>query len=63
MVKENKKTAIIFSTNLMKYLQSRGFDFYATRPAREDNSKILFFYDDSEELREAMSDYKNSKNK
>ena len=64
LMKEKDDTCIatfnVFSFKLMKYLDERGFKFIGTKQMSEDQSKTIFWYKDSPEIRRAVKDYTSS---
>ena len=63
MIKNNKKPYIVYSHKLMRYLGEKGFTPFATSPNTKYPSKIVFIYDNTDELIEAIDKYlTNNKN-
>lgn len=46
---------------MMKYLDSLGFKFFATKQDRENPTKTIFIYDNTDALLEAVNQYKKNK--
>lgn len=63
MIKNNKKPYIVYSHKLMRYLGEIGFTPFATSPNTKYPSKIVFIYDNTDKLIEAIDKYlSNNKN-
>lgn len=56
-MEEKKQLYSVYSFRLMKYLDSLGFKFIATKQCEENPTKTIFRYTDSEELRAAVEEY------
>ena len=50
----------VYSLRLMNYLEEKGFKLLGTKVCEEDNKKIIFKYEDTEELRNVVKEYTNS---
>lgn len=61
MIKNNNKPYIVYSHKLMRYLGGLGFTPFATSPNTKYPSKIVFIYDNTEELIEAINNYLETK--
>lgn len=58
---EKRKTFTVFSAKLAAILIFRGFVVAGTARSNIDRDKTVFFFFDSDELQEAITDYKNKK--
>lgn len=58
MSNEKRKPFMIFSHGMMRYLDGKGFKFFATTQNRKDPTKTVFIYDNTDELLEAINNYK-----
>lgn len=61
MIKNNNKPYIVYSHKLMRYLGEKGFTPFATSPNTKFPNKIVFIYDNTEELIEAINNYLENK--
>lgn len=61
MIKNNNKPYIVYSHKLMRYLGELGFTPFATSPNTKFPNKIVFIYDNTEELIEAINTYLENK--
>lgn len=61
MIKNNKKPYIVYSHKLMRYLGEKGFTPFATSPNTKYPTKIVFIYDNTEELLNTIEEYLNNK--
>lgn len=61
MIKNNKKPYIVYSHKLMRHLGELGFTPFATSPNTKFPDKIVFIYDNTEELLEAIDTYLKTK--
>lgn len=60
-MENKKKPFLVFSMGMMKYLDSLGFKFFATKQDRENPTKTIFIYDNTDALLEAVNQYKKNK--
>ncbi len=58
---ETLKPFLVFSFGLMRYLDSLGFKFFATKQDRENPTKTIYIYTNTVELQNAVLNYKNNK--
>ena len=56
----NTKTLTIFNQRLAGYLMLNGFVLADMRKDRNGTERNLFFFKDSEAIRQRMTDYKNT---
>lgn len=56
----NTKTLTIFNQRLAGYLMLNGFVLADMRKDRNRTERNLFFFKDSEAIRQRMTDYKNT---
>ena len=61
MIKNNKKPYIVYSHKLMRHLGELGFTPFATSPNTKFPSKIVFIYDNTEELLTTIDEYLKNK--
>ena len=52
-----RKTFNVYSYKLMRYLEDNGFRFIGTKVCEEDSKRIIFWFEDSEELRTCVKRY------
>lgn len=57
MIKNNKKPYIVYSHKLMRYLGEKGFTPFATAPNTKYPTKIVFIYNNTEDLVETIDKY------
>ena len=64
-MKQNEKNTCytIYSLKLMATLVLKGFVLVEMRPDRKGNGRNVFFFKDSPEIREAVKEYQERKNK
>ena len=53
-----RKPFMIFSYKMMRYLDEKGFKFFATTQNKKDPSKTVYIYDNTDELIKAINSYK-----
>lgn len=56
------KPYIVYSYGMMRYLHDLGFDFFATKPDRENPQRIIFIYNTTQALKEAINCYCKRRN-
>jgi hypothetical protein len=61
MIKNNKKPYIVYSHKLMRHLGEKGFTPFATAPNTKYPTKIVFIYNNTEDLLEAIDEYLTNK--
>lgn len=61
MIKNNKKPYIVYSHKLMRYLGEKGFTPFATAPNTKYPTKIVFIYNNTEDLLETIDEYLTNK--
>lgn len=61
MIKNNKKPYIVYSHKLMRHLGELGFTPFATSPNIKFPTKVVFIYDNTEELIQAIEEYLSNK--
>lgn len=61
MIKNNNKPYIVYSHKLMRHLGEKGFTPFATAPNTKFPTKIVFIYDNTDELLEEINTYLNNK--
>jgi hypothetical protein len=61
MIKNNKKPYIVYSHKLMRHLGEKGFTPFATSPNIKFPTKVVFIYDNTEELIQAIEEYLSNK--
>lgn len=58
MTDKNRKPFLVFSFSMMKYLDSLGFKFFATKQDRDNPNKTIYIYSNTKELHDAIGKYK-----
>lgn len=58
-----RKMRTIFSQRLAGYLMTKGFVLVGMEQCRNNSGKNVFYFNDSDELRSTMEDYKASNQK
>ena len=58
---KNCKNKIIFNQRLAGYLMLNGFVLIDTRPDTNGSGRNVFFFKESQELLDKISEYKNAK--
>ena len=59
----NKKEFIVFSQLMAGYLMMRGFVLQKIIPSTKDEDKNVFIFNETEELKIAMEEYKKPNNR
>ena len=59
--KDKVKTLAVFSQRLAGYLMLRGFVLADMRPDREGTGKNIFFFKDTEKIRQVMTEFHDFK--
>lgn len=61
MLKNNKKPYIVYSHKLMRHLGELGFTPFATAPNTKFPDKIVFIYDNTDELIKTIDEFMKNK--
>lgn len=61
MIKNNNKPYVVYSHKLMRHLGEKGFTPFATAPNTKYPTKVVFIYDNSNELLLAIEEYLSTK--